>query len=276
MKIVYVMGFFTPVLDQLREIIPEEIKDGSVVWIPQHRSGQPDLNRFKGDFLRRVAEGMTEASICLFLFKDDVYSRASIDSVVAEGLSRSPGLTFSVTSFRSARDTTGIVAHIRAFAPDLMPSLPATLDEFENWAAQFYTGRLLIHPRAIRGAKKSRFLDAGLIYASISVLGTEYRNARLAKHGDQVAAQAALDSRLQELGVELSPSITETAAGREGKTYYVTYPLESNTEKLLNFHLTKGIARDERYCLRIYFFWDENCKLVVIGWLPSHLDTAAT
>ncbi len=50
----------------------------------------------------------------------------------------------------------------------------------------------------------------------------------------------------------------------------------ADKKKLLEHHLCKGSDRDERFCLRIYFFWDEKLKRVVIGWLPGHLDTRST
>ncbi len=40
--------------------------------------------------------------------------------------------------------------------------------------------------------------------------------------------------------------------------------------------LKKGISREARYCFRLYFCYDEETQQVVVGWLPSHLDTRAT
>jgi hypothetical protein len=45
---------------------------------------------------------------------------------------------------------------------------------------------------------------------------------------------------------------------------------------MLEFHLKKGSDRDERFSLRIYFFWDGDSKRVVVGSLPGHLDTRST
>lgn len=35
-------------------------------------------------------------------------------------------------------------------------------------------------------------------------------------------------------------------------------------------------TKDNRYCLRIYFFWDDSRQKVVVGHLPSHLETRAS
>ena len=41
-------------------------------------------------------------------------------------------------------------------------------------------------------------------------------------------------------------------------------------------HIRKGRDHDARHCLAIYFFWDEETRQVVVGWLPSHLDNRLT
>jgi len=85
------------------------------------------------------------------------------------------------------------------------------------------------------------------------------------------------DEKLREIGLDLSPSISSSQAGEEGDEYWVAYPIGSQDKKrLLDLHLTKGVSREARFCLRIYFFWDDEAKRVVIGWLPGHLDTQAT
>jgi len=45
---------------------------------------------------------------------------------------------------------------------------------------------------------------------------------------------------------------------------------------MLECHLKKESDREQRFCLRVYFFWDSDSKKVLIGWLPSHLDTRGT
>ena len=54
------------------------------------------------------------------------------------------------------------------------------------------------------------------------------------------------------------------------------YPPASGTREFLAYHLKKGNARDVRYCLRIYFFWNAKDQQVVVGSLPGHLSTRVT
>ncbi len=87
----------------------------------------------------------------------------------------------------------------------------------------------------------------------------------------QGGAQEAFTQGLASLGLELGGSISEGRAGAEGKTYFVKWPLHGVGEEFLESALKKGSNKDERYTLRIYFFWDDESRQVVVGSLPGHL-----
>jgi len=70
--------------------------------------------------------------------------------------------------------------------------------------------------------------------------------------------------------------MTDVAVGEYEDEYFVPYPVGSGLKRKLEFHLRRGNSRDERQCLGIYFFWDEQARLVVVGSLPAHLRTRAT
>ena len=86
------------------------------------------------------------------------------------------------------------------------------------------------------------------------------------------------DQGWEALGLTVEPSISKSRAGEQKDEYYVNYPSGTliGGKKFLEQHLKKGNDRSERFCLRIYFFWDRTANLVVVGWLPSHLDTRQT
>ena len=69
------------------------------------------------------------------------------------------------------------------------------------------------------------------------------------------------------------PTGSETRAGEQGDEYYVKY---GGRRVFLDRHLKKGQAREPRHCFRLYFFWDDDSEQVVVGWLPSHLDSRIT
>jgi hypothetical protein len=89
-------------------------------------------------------------------------------------------------------------------------------------------------------------------------------------------ASVAFADRLKALTLGNGQSITKEGAGKEGDTYFVNYPIGTSQTRFLDMHLKKGATMDDRYSLRIYFFWDEQEQQVVVGWLPSHLETRVT
>lgn len=72
-----------------------------------------------------------------------------------------------------------------------------------------------------------------------------------------------------KLSLKDEKAISTISAGEQGDEYYVTI---GDKKHLLERHLTNGVSRDKRYCLRIYYYWDEDRNQVVIGSLPAHLN----
>ena len=85
--------------------------------------------------------------------------------------------------------------------------------------------------------------------------------------------RTAFETGCQELGIEESASFAGTRAGEQGDTYVIKH---GGRKIYLDRHLKKGAAKDDRYCFRLYFTWDEPSSAVVVGSLPSHLRTRAT
>ena len=81
----------------------------------------------------------------------------------------------------------------------------------------------------------------------------------------------AFRDALAQYSMDFSGSIDKSRAGQEGEASYVNYPIGTTQRVFLQFHIVRGNSREDRYCMRIYFFWDEETNQVVVGWLPSHL-----
>lgn len=156
--------------------------------------------------------------------------------------------------------------------PDQSIPIPDNFDDMPEWAETHLTGRVVLHSRATRGLKKAAYEDIELVYRALLLLALEYRNLRLGMPD----ADALFQTRLGELGLRYDGSISETRAGEEGETYFVRFPTNSGPKRFLEWHIRKGSTKDERYCLAIYFFWDDDTQQVVVGWLPSHLDNRMT
>ena len=150
---------------------------------------------------------------------------------------------------------------------DVDTAIPTTLDEVKSWCEENLSGHVLLLSRAFNGLKKSRLEDTELIYKALILLRDHYVPAR--KEGSKKHREA-FEKGCGELGLEESQSMTVTSAGEERDDYYVYY---NGKREFLDRHLKKGNNRDPRYCFRLYFFWDEEQGQVVVGWLPSHLNT---
>ena len=148
--------------------------------------------------------------------------------------------------------------------------IPDNLDDMSSWCEQYLGDSVLLLNRAYRGLRKSQFEDTELIYKALLLLRNHYVPTRRFGGAEQ---KTAFQEVCRELGLEEAESISPRRAGEENDTYYVNY---GGRHILLDRHLRKGDARDSRYCFRLYFFWDQDGERVVVGWLPSHLDTRST
>ena len=110
------------------------------------------------------------------------------------------------------------------------------------------------------------------MYKGLLYLSDEYRNVCLGQDG----AKTISDKKLKELEIRLDGSISQQLAAEQGDEYFVRFPTSASPKRFLEWHLRKGKSKEARYCMAIYFFWDEDTSQIVVGWLPSHLDNRMT
>lgn len=142
-----------------------------------------------------------------------------------------------------------------------------TLDGLEDWASLHAT-KLVFVPRAFTGAKKSLYQQPAHVYRALEFLAGPYHSYRTG-----ALSKPQMEAALNASGCQLAGATTATVAGTQGDTYFVRW---GDQRRRLDQHLRRGGGRDERFCLRIYFFWDNDSSQVVVGWLPSHLDNSLT
>ena len=141
-----------------------------------------------------------------------------------------------------------------------------------EWVEEHLPGRLVFLPRAARAVKNAVYQDVSLVYKALLLLANEYRNMRLGAEG----GKEGFESSCEKLELRFGGSITDIAAGQYESEYFVDYPVGSGLKHKLDFHLCKGTTKDDHLCMGIYFFWDEQARLVVVGSLPAHLKCRAT
>jgi hypothetical protein len=166
-------------------------------------------------------------------------------------------------------------ARLGAFSPLLASSsvepevdqAPVDLSELPEWCAD-HEDEIVVLPRALNGAKKSQYEDPAMIYTALDILAGPYRQHRM---GQMTRAQ--FDEILLPTGLRFAASVGTSIAGEQGDAYFVNW---GGRRRFLESHLLKGGGREERYCLRVYFFWDADSARVVCGSLPAHLANSLT
>jgi hypothetical protein len=151
-------------------------------------------------------------------------------------------------------------------SPDKEIQIPDNYKVMGEWVKEHLAGRLILLPRAERAASKAEYTEVGMVYRALLILANEYRDSRMGTGTDKAFRDA-----LAQYGMDFSGSIDKSRAGQEGDAYYVNYPIGTTQRVFLQFHLERGNRHEDRYCMRIYFFWDDDTNQVVVGWLPSHL-----
>jgi hypothetical protein len=157
-------------------------------------------------------------------------------------------------------------------AHDAEIAIPQTYDDLPEWVEEHLVGRLLLHPRARQAVKEAIYEEPRLVYQSLLLLASDYRDMHLGIPG----AKERWETAIKNHRLQLSGSIARARAGEEGDTYFVRYPLHTEQKEFLEFHLRRGNSHDHRRCLAVYFFWDAEKQQVVVGWLPSHLENRLT
>ena len=145
--------------------------------------------------------------------------------------------------------------------------VPDNYEEMDEWVKTQLAGRLVLHPRAVNYQRKAVYEDIALVYKALLLLATAFRDMKM-----HPALTEKWETERTYLGLHFGSSISETELGKYKDDYTVIYPLHTSKRRFAEYHLRKGVSRDERYCLAIYFFWDDDSKQVVVTWLPSHLD----
>ena len=147
-------------------------------------------------------------------------------------------------------------------------ALPNSLDQFEEWCRENLIGTVELVGKAYQGVRKSNYYDPQLIYQSLLLLRDYYVPMRLDSSPDR---RRAYEEALEEL--ELEESHTGDGIRYAFDLYSVQY---GGVRKPLDRHLKGRNSRDRRYGFRLYFFWDDEGQVAVVGWLPSHLDNRAS
>jgi hypothetical protein len=146
------------------------------------------------------------------------------------------------------------------------PAWPESLDQLEEWSRQNIADKVILLPRAIRAAKKSPFVEPRIVYECLWWLAQTYARSR-------ISGMPLDEDGLHRLGVSLEKT-GDAAHLRQWEEKY--FYLWKGQKRFFELHLKKGSIHDDRLCMRIYFFFDEDDQMIVVGYLPGHLTNNMT
>ena len=162
---------------------------------------------------------------------------------------------------RRVEQLTGLVRSLGG-DPDAAIPFPVTWDQVAEWCDQSLAGRISLTASARRELNGAEFLNVGLAARCLSWLGREYRNGRL--HGGAPDLHGRIEA--------IDEGVYNQPCG--GDSFECVW---NGSRHTVDWHIKNGTGtRDPRRCLRIYYFWDDDDRTVVVASMPSHRRTART
>lgn len=150
---------------------------------------------------------------------------------------------------------------------------PKELADIIPWVERSFPDALFLHARAKAelAAVKPDEVNLSLLCDALEYLATEYRDELLG----YISRDECLNrcTKKYNRGFEVTP-LTGTSVEMYPTEYRIKYypgPKGKPVESLLNLHLKVGV--DPRTLIRIYFLYDKEKQLIVVGSLPKHLKT---
>ncbi len=153
---------------------------------------------------------------------------------------------------------------VRLGAPMEVP-ISGSFDGLAAWVAEHFADRIQLLSRAIRAVGKSSFNEPALVYRCLQWLATDYVTAR--RQGLPVG------DPFETLGVRLERTGDPARLAQWREQYF--FPLRGKDE-FLEWHLTRGKDHADETCLRVYFYYDDEDEIVIVGHLPGHLTNEAS
>lgn len=115
MALIFVVGFYEPVLASLRESFQEYLQSGEVIWIPQiKRSHGADLIRLQSVLFQRLATRPERVHIILGGHRRDIeWMETTVESAITEAHRRFPGTVVTMCKpTKELMDGPGVLAEI--------------------------------------------------------------------------------------------------------------------------------------------------------------------
>ena len=144
--------------------------------------------------------------------------------------------------------------------PDAAIPFPATWDQVADWCDQGLAGRVSLTGSARRALNGAEFRNVGLAARCLSWLAREYRDGRLRGGAPDLHGRIG----------DIDEGVFNLPCG--GDSFECVW---NGGRRTVDWHIKNGTGtRDPRRCLRIYYFWDDDTRSVVVASMPAHRRTA--
>lgn len=152
-------------------------------------------------------------------------------------------------------------------------NLPENPNEVAGWVEESFSGKMIFHDKATDLMKKLKRdeVDMDDICLALEYLATDYRDSLLGSINNDELLKIASAKYGRPINVSPSGNNLIEMYPKEYKIKYGMGIKGKPTEKPLNLHLKIGNTSEN--LLRIYFLYDKENKLIVVGSLPRHLST---
>lgn len=150
---------------------------------------------------------------------------------------------------------------------------PNKPDEMAKWVEKYFSSRLTLHNNAVGLMKKVKpgEVDMPLLCDAVEFLAVEYRDCLMRTITPEEKENICSDKYGRRFEVTtINDRSIETFPGEYKIKYGRSYKGKP-AEMPLNLHLKIGV--DPEHLIRIYFLYDTENKLIVIGSMPKHLST---
>ncbi len=142
---------------------------------------------------------------------------------------------------------------------------PGSYAELPGWVAENFPDRLVLSVKARRALAGSVYKDHMLVCDALEAMAQHYVDMK------RYGGRSEFEDRVRALKLKDEAVSATPAKLRNDQQYWCRH---EGRHLFTDRHLKKGNSRDPQECLRIYYAWDETSRMVVIGHLTTHLESA--
>ena len=152
---------------------------------------------------------------------------------------------------------------------------PNEVEEVAAWVERTQAGKLILHQKALSLLKSVELqdLDVFPLCLALEFLANEQRDWLLKKIDDVQLRLRCTRKYGRPFEVSTSSETTLKKYWDEYKIKYGKSEKGKSHEQALTYHLKVGTNSEKM--IRIYYLWDAEKKIIVVGSLPKHLPTVS-